>query len=471
MIGEDEADSYDGPLITAPRPAEADYLDGLPVPKRYWAMLSISLTVYVAVVEVIGTNVALPTIARSLGATPAASIWIVNAYQLAVVTTLLPFSALGDIVGYRRVYQAGIATLAIASLFSALSHSLISLAVARFIQGLGVSGVLSVNIALVRTIFPSSMLGRGVGINAMISAVSTFLAPMVATGILSVASWHWFFAVNIPVEIFALVITMFALPNPTGSGRPFEYKSALLSALTFGILLSSASAFGHGVSARTGAIGVAAAICAGVVLVRRELSQPAPLLAVDLLHKPLFALSMATSVFSYTAQMLAYVSLPFYLQNVLGRSQIERGFLFSAWPLGAMAADLIAGYMVERCSSKLLGVFGMATLSVGLLSLVLLPTRAATVSIVWRIALCGVGFGFFQTPNNRDIMSSAPKERSGAANGMLGTSRLTGQTLGAASVALIFHRFSGATNAGSLAVGACFAFGAVILRYVLSRSE
>jgi len=426
-------------------------------------MLSIALTVGVAVIDGTVANVALPTIAREMGTTPASSIWIVNAYQLAIVMTVLPFSSLGDIIGYRRVYRAGIITLTLGSLFCALSHSLISLTFARFMQGLGSSALISVNLALIRNIFPAKMLGRGVGINAMIVATSAVLGPTIAAGILSVASWPWLFAVNVPVGILAFIITTYALPNPIGSGRPFDYKSALLSAMTFGILLSSVSAFGHGGTAAKGAIGVALAIFVGYVLVRRQLSQPAPLLPVDLLRRPVFGLSLIASISCFAAQALALVSLPFYLQNALGRTQVECGLLISPWPLGVMIAAPIAGYLAERRSTAILAGMGVVAMSAGLLSMVMLPAHAHTMSIVWRMALCGVGFGFFQAPNNRDIISSAPKQRSGAASGMLGTARLSGQTLGAASVALIFDRFSGAGNAASLTVGAGFALAAAVV--------
>jgi DHA2 family multidrug resistance protein-like MFS transporter len=106
-------------------------------------------------------TIALPTIARELTAAPAASIWVVNAYQLAVTVSLLPLASLGDIIGYRRVYAAGLGVFTAASLACALSHTLPALVIARVIQGFGGAGVMSVNTALVRFIYPRSMLGHG----------------------------------------------------------------------------------------------------------------------------------------------------------------------------------------------------------------------------------------------------------------------------------------------------------------------
>lgn len=438
-------------------------IDGLPLPQRYWAILTVALAVGMTVVDGTVANVALPTIARDVGASPAASIWVVNAYQLALVISLLPLSSLGDIIGYRKVYQAGFAVFTVASLCCAISNSLVSLTCARFIQGLGAAGIASVNTALIRTIFPSKFLGRGMGINAMVVAVSAAIGPTLAAGILSVAPWPWLFAINVPVGILGLAISMRTLPRTGGSGHRFDSASALLSVLAFGLLFSGVDGLGHGQRAWTAAIEITAAILVGVVLVRRQLSQPAPMFAVDLLRRPIFALSVATSSCSFTAQMLAFVSLPFYLQNVLGRTQVESGLLISPWPLATLIASPIAGYLADRYSVGVLGGMGLATFTVGLVSMALLPAHPASSAIIWRMAVCGLGFGFFQAPNNREMLSSAPKERSGAASGMLGIARLTGQTLGAALVALIFNMFSSSGNTVALVVSACFAAGAAIV--------
>ena len=140
--------------------------DGLPFPQRTWAILTIVLGIVMAVLDGAIANVALPTIATDLDASPAFSIWIVNGYQLAVTISLLPLASLGEIIGYRRVYLAGLVLFTLASLFCALSHTLLLLTVARIVQGFGAAGILSVNSALVRYTYPHEQLGRGIGIKA-----------------------------------------------------------------------------------------------------------------------------------------------------------------------------------------------------------------------------------------------------------------------------------------------------------------
>src|ERR1700756_1507859 len=128
--------------------------DGLAAPRRYWAVLTIALGIIMSVMDGAIANVALPTIAQDLHASPSFSIWIVNGYQLAVTISLLPLASLGEIIGYRRVYLAGLVLFTLASLFCALAHTLLLLTVARIMQGFGAAGIMSVNMALVRYIYP-----------------------------------------------------------------------------------------------------------------------------------------------------------------------------------------------------------------------------------------------------------------------------------------------------------------------------
>ena len=434
--------------------------DGLAVPQRYWAILTIALGLAMAVLDGAIANVALPTIARDLNASPAASVWVVNAYQLAVTVSLLPFASLGDIVGYRRVYQAGLVVFTLASLFCARADSLTTLALARMIQGFGASGVMSVNTALIRFIYPRRMLGTAMGVNALLVAVSSAVGPTVASGILSVAPWQFLFYVNVPIGLAALGLGLRTLPDTGRAARRFDVASALLNAVTFGVLIVAIDGLGQNANRAlvTGALLVAAG--AGWLLVRRQLSRSNPLLPVDLLRIPLFALSIATSICSFAAQTLAYVSLPFYLQDALGRSQVETGLLMTPWPLTVAVVAPIAGRLSDRYAPGMLGGIGLVTLAAGLALLAALPADPTAPDIVWRMVVCGFGFGLFQTPNNRAMIGASPPSRSGAAGGMLSTARLLGQTTGAAMVAVILGFIPTHGTTATLLVGAAFATAA-----------
>ncbi|QIT28228.1 MFS transporter [Raoultella terrigena] len=430
--------------------------DGLPLPQRYGAILTIVLGIAMAVLDGAIANVALPTIATDLNASPAASIWIVNAYQIAIVIALLPLSFLGDMFGYRRIYKIGLLVFTFTSLACALSHSLEMLTLARVAQGLGGAALMSVNTALIRLIFPKRFLGRGMGINSFVVAVSSAAGPTIAAAILSVASWQWLFLINIPLGIISLTLAMRYLPANSSRSRitRFDLPSAIMNALTFGLLIVALGGFAQGQSGQLVLAELAAMLVIGFFFIRRQLRMPVPLLPVDLLRIPLFSLSICTSICSFCAQMLALVSLPFFLQATIGRSEVETGLLLTPWPLATMVMAPLAGYLIEKIHAGLLGAIGLTVMACGLFGLALLPSSPSDLDIIWRMALCGAGFGLFQSPNNHTIVSSAPSHRSGGASGMLGTARLLGQSTGAALVALLFNlQGNGGTHTALLLAG------------------
>jgi MFS transporter, DHA2 family, multidrug resistance protein len=412
--------------------------DGLRGPRLISAVTTLVIAIGMASLDTSIANTALPTIATDLNASAADSVWVVNAYQLALVVSLLPFASLGEIIGYRRVYVWGLAVFTVASLLCALSWSLPTLTAARIIQGFGASGIMSVNTALIRFIYPSKSLGRGVGNNALVVAVSTAIGPTIAAGILSLGTWQWLFAVNVPLGIVAFVLALRVLPDTRRSPYRFDFGSAVLNAATFGFLILAIGEAAHSAGPGITLAFLAIAFASGVALIYRQLGLAAPMLPVDLYRRPMFALSSLTSLCSFAAQGLAFVALPFYFQTVLGLSAVETGLLLTPWPVMTAIAAPIAGPMSDRYPPAVLGGIGLAILAVGLALVASLPGHPGTPGIVWRMMICGTGFGFFQSPNLRAIMSSAPPERSGGASGIVATSRLVGQAIGAALVALCF---------------------------------
>jgi DHA2 family multidrug resistance protein-like MFS transporter len=309
----------------------------------------------------------------------------------------------------------------------------------------------------VRFIYPHKALGRGIGINAVVVAVSAAVGPTIASGILAISNWPWLFAVNVPFGIAALVIGWGSLPLSPRGKHSFDWISALLSALTFGLLIGSIDALGHGEAFPLFLLEMLATFGIGYVLVKRQLAHRAPLLPIDLMRIPIFALSVGTSVSSFAAQMLALVSLPFLFQLELHYTAVETGLFITPWPIAIGIVAPIAGRLADKYSAGLLGGVGLLVFAAGLLSLAFLPPNPTHFDIVWRMALAGIGFGFFQSPNNRAMIGAAPRERSGGASGMLGTARLLGQTAGAAIVALLFSRLPHGAPTVSLIIATGFA--------------
>jgi MFS transporter, DHA2 family, multidrug resistance protein len=442
----------------AVKPAVATpVMDGLPTERRRWAIAAIFTALAMASLDTAIANVALPAIATDLHVSPADVVWVVNVYQIALVATLLPLGALGEIVGHQRIYLAGLVLFTLASLGCALAWSLPSLLVARVLQGLGASGVMSVNTALVRFVYPSRMHGRGFGHNALVVATAFTFGPTIASAILAVGHWPWLFAINLPFGLIAILIGMRTLPQTPRAVHSFDFPGALLAAVCLGFFITGIGSAAHKASPVLVIGELIAALVLGLILTRRHAGHPAPMLPIDLFRRAMFALSALTAVCSFAVQGLAFVSLPFYFEDVLMRSQVETGFFMTPWPLVVAFMSPIGGRLADRYPAGFLGGLGLALLGIGMALLAMLPANPSVANIVWRMAVCGIGFGFFQTPNMKAIMSSAPPHRSGSASGIVATARLVGQTTGAALAALCFSLAdrSGATLA--LALGAGFA--------------
>jgi DHA2 family multidrug resistance protein-like MFS transporter len=428
---------------------------------RRWVMFALLSGVAVASLDSAIANIALPTIAHDLGTTAAASVWVVNAFQLGTALLLLPAAALGEIRGLRIVYAFGLVAFGLASLACALSTSLFWLVLSRLLQGAGGAFVAALGPAVVRRIQPRDRIGSGLALIALAVAVSGAAGPSVAAAILSVARWPWLFLVNVPICALAVWAFLRHAPANEPQQRRFDLGGALLSAAALGLVVVGIDTLGHDATLAVGEI--AGGLAALGVLVSHQSRRDAPLVPLDLMRIPLFSLSVLTSVCSYSAQILAYISLPFLFQAVQHRSAVETGLLVTPWPLLVVVAAPIAGKLTRSYPAALLGSLGLAALAIGLGCLATMPAAPSVVDVAWRMALCGIGFGFFQTPNNTTLMTAGPANRSGAAGGMLAMARIFGWCLGSALVAVVFAVAHARPTVACLELACGFAaFGAIV---------
>lgn len=383
-------------------------------------------------------NTALPTIAHDVHATASASIWVINGYQLAMTAGIVPFAALGDIIGYKRLYTTGMLIFVIASAACALSHSLEMLTFARFIQGIAGAAMTVTSAPINRLAYPPHMLGRATGYGAMAVALGAAGGPIISGLVLSVASWPWLFAINIPIGLIAFGFAQYAVAGGRGSGAKFDWISAVMSVAMFGLAVFGFDGFSHRSNTTAAVAELIAAAIIGVVFIRRELGMAAPMFAVDLFAEPRFTLATFACYASFISQTIAYVALPFAFQTVMGHSPLEVGGLLLPWFIAAAVMAPFAGRLADRFNSSALAAIGLGIFTLGLLLLTIMPEHAASIDILWRMAICGIGYGLFQSPNNRSIQGSAPRERSGAPQAIQSVARLVGQTTGAVIVALVF---------------------------------
>lgn len=444
--------------------------DGVPMPRRLAAVAAILGAIVLVVLDGAIANVALPHIAQRLSASPADTVWVVTAYQLVVVMFLLPAAALGERLGYRRVFVSGVALFTAASALCAMAPSLAWLVAGRCLQGLGSAAVMPLGLALLRFTYPKRLLGQAIAYNALAVAAASAAGPAVGAAILSVASWPWLFAVNLPVGLLVLLAAR-SLPATPGTRRAIDPWSVLLNAAMFACFVMG----GDRVIAEPLQGGVLLAVAVGclVMLVRRELPRAAPLIPLDLLRSPPFRMSIVASVCCFTGQMASYVALPFYMHHVLGLGVLETGLLMTPWPLAVMATAPLAGKLADRVSTARLCAIGGGALAAGLVLCALWPVQAdPRPALVAFTVLAGAGFGLFQTPNNRNMLLSAPKDRSGAAGGAQGMARLTGQTMGSLLMGLLFSALPAASASHvGLGVAAGFALAAGLISLMRGETQ
>ena len=433
--------------------------DGLPGSRRLLAILALSSGTALVVIDGAIATVALPTIARDLAVSGSAAVLVVTIYQLVIVMTLLPFAHLGDRLGLRRLYQAGQAAFTITTALCFFAHSLEMLLFVRVLQALGASAVLSVSPAMVREIYPARQPGRGLGLNTVIVQCSAALAPTIGGIVLVFGSWPWVFASAVPFALVSLTLGR-ALPAPAPHNAPFDIWGAALCAAMFGLITSGVeSAVSLGRPAVTAGI-LAAGALVGILFVRRELRDSRPILPVDLLARPAIGLAAFGSFTAFTASMVLLVSLPFRLQHSFGFSPVEVGGAIAAWPLATMIAAPVAGALADRYPAGLIGGMGMILAGGALASFAWVPGTPHLADFVWRMAMCGTGFGMFISPNGRFVIGSAPRARAAAAGALVGTIRLFGQTMGA-SLAAALLAFGLGRSAAPAMVAMCLALVAL----------
>ncbi|PCC98383.1 MFS transporter [Halopseudomonas pelagia] len=380
-------------------------------------------------------NVALPAIAVSLDVSPAMSVRVITAYQMALLMALLPCAALGERLGYRRVFALGVMLFTAATVLCSLAPSLPWLLAARFMQGLGGAAVMALGVALLRSAVAPDQLGAAIGWNAMAVALSSAAGPAIGALVLSATTWPWLFALQLPLGLFVLLITR-SLHDNYGTASSVDLLSMALNVGMFGTLVFAVDVFIDR-PILAGAL-LAVSGLQLVALVKREMPKKAPLIPIDLLGSRSFSLSVLASVFCFAGQTAAIVALPFYLQRNLEQSALMTGLYMVPWPLSVAIAAPLSRRLADKYSTGLICFSGGLLLAVGLGATSLWPLEEAVYLLIPFTMLCGLGFSLFNAANNRNLFLSASIERSGAAGGMQGTARLLGQTAGAVIMTVIF---------------------------------
>lgn len=437
--------------------------EGLPGPQRRLAMLVMVLGTLMSVLDNGIVNIALPTLAQELTVSESRAVWVTNVYQLVCAALLLGFAALSRLIGRRHLYLGGLALFVLASLCCALSRSFEWLVASRMLQGIGAAAMLSIGPSMYRLIFPSRLLGSAIGMGALVVAFGIAFGPSLGGIILHFASWPWLFAINVPLGLLALILGIRALPSETIESRGFDWLGALLSASMLSGFVFSLDHIGHGARGTSAWLPLLLSVLCLVLFVWRQRSANAPLVPLPMFRATRFSIAAMISLMAFVAQGITFVGLPFMFQTVMGATPLEAAMLFTPWPLALMLIGPLSGRLADRFNPTLISSLGLAIFLLGMLSLVTLTAESGAVSIAWRAALCGVGYGLFQAPNNREMIGSVALTYSANASGVLASVRTFGQALGTASVGLML-----ALSWGSLSYALWLGCASVVVALALS---
>lgn len=439
--------------------------------RNYIAIVAVIIVLIMTVLDTSLMNVALPVIAEDFSISESLSVWFVTIYQLVIVMLLLPFSSIGDQYGYKKMFISGVVVFTVGSALCSISTGFETLLLSRGIQALGAAGVMSVNIALIRVIYPRNILPRGLALNAMCIAVATATGPSLAGWIMSIASWHWLFLINLPLGILAFIIGLKTLPdNPVKyNQKKIDFKAFLMNIVFFGALFYSLGNITRSGDIILSGLIFLLSLATGFFYVRHQKRSDKPMLPIDLFRIRLYSMSIGTSVCSFISQNLIIISLPFLLLTGLHFSELTTGLIMTPWPVATMIISPIAARIIERVNPAFVAASGMAIYISGLILLLLIPEDISIGGLLWRMSICGIGFGFFQTPNNVVMVMATPVARTGAAGGMQGTARLTGQTMGSTLVTIIFSTVVAIVASVKVCFAIAIGFAAIACYFSLDR--
>lgn len=410
-------------------------------PRKWWILIAVGLTLFMGTIDGTIVNVALPTLTRELGADFPTVQWVVLSFLLGLTIFMLSMGRLGDLIGKKQVFSAGLILFVIGSVLCGLAPGVYWLIAFRFVQAIGAAMTLALGVAIVVETWPARERGKAIGISGGIISLGIAAGPALGGLILHSWSWRWIFFVNLPVGLAAWLLVLAFVPplEPEGKRGRFDFPGAILiglSLLAFSLALTAGQRLGFTAWPILALFALFALGLAGFVWVERRSDQP--MIDLRLLQNPGFSLNLFTGFLSFVAIAGVVLLLPFYLELVLGLAQRQVGLLMAVAPLVLGILGPLSGSLSDRIGSRPVSVAGLILLFAAYIGLTRLGAESRPLDFVLFLLPVGMGMGIFQSPNNTAIMNAAPRQRLGVASGMLSMTRTLGQISGVAVLGAFF---------------------------------
>ena len=404
--------------------------------QKWWVMAAVAVGVFLSTIDGSIVNLALPRMARELGAGFAAVQWVVLTYSFTVVSLMLIAARLGDRYGKKRVYLSGFLVFTLGSLACALASSIGALLAARVLQSIGGSALVALGAAIVTEAFPPGERGRAMGLVGAIVSVGLVSGPSLGGVILEILPWQAIFLVNVPLGMLGAALTLRFIPSGVpGRGQPFDWRGALslvgtLLCVLFAVTLAPRTAE----PAPVLVMALLVSLVGGIAFVRAERAARFPVVDLELFSRSELSVSVLTGWMGFVASSGLVLLVPFFLQDLQGRPPATAGLLMAVPPLVMGLTSPLAGWLSDRVGTRPLATVGLAVLMVGYLLVGGLRLDTPSWEYLLRIACLGLGMGLFQSPNNSAILGAVPRQQLGTASALLSLSRLLGQATGVALV-------------------------------------
>ena len=382
-------------------------------------------------------NIALPTIGSQFHMDAIALTWVATAYLLASAVFLVPFGKLADIYGRKKIFLYGLAVFGAASFMMTLVTSEQQMIAVRVIQGLGSAMIFGTAIAILSAVYPPGERGKALGIYITSVYLGLTVGPFVGGTLTDYFGWQAIFYINIPIAIAAIILVLSRLKGEWAecNGERFDLTGSVIYSLGLVMLM-------YGFSVLPEVIGEAL-IVAGVALlvlfVWFEQRQDCPVLNMQLFFKSrIFAFSSLAALINYAATFAVAFLLSLDLQYTKGFSAEYAGLIIIAAPVVQTIVSPFAGRLSDRYDSQVISSVGMGFTALGLFLFIFLTENTPLWYIIMVLAILGLGFGLFSSPNTNAIMSAVEKRYYGVASGINGTVRLLGQMLSMGIAMMIF---------------------------------